>query len=333
MEPATYTSLPTALLEEQRELWSNCLSKDTLRAYGTQRAKWLEFCARFRRIPSDLSPSNLIDYITWLATVGKNNDSPLAYSTIRAYVDFLGRATLFTSPGAPNPAQHPEVQLFLRGVARKLGKGVKKAEPCQLAHLRAITRWAQSCPEDVNAQTAAMVALFAFWGCLRIGNLIPKAGASKSALLTVGDVRLESDAVILTVRDSKTIRFAERTHQVQLPAQEDPLLCPRQAFTRWILLLRRPSSQTPLCALCTTTGATLSRSRFLDLVNLAAHPLPKLTGHSFRRGYVRLAFIRGVPIWQIMHHGDWRTLEVAMSYAEDFLMPNPVGVLSVSPPM
>jgi hypothetical protein len=71
----------------------------------------------------------------------------------------------------------------------------------------------------------------------------------------------------------------------------------------------------------------LSHSKFMQLVNLHTHPLPALTGHSFRRGYVRMAFIRGVPIWQIMHHGDWKTLEVAMSYAEDSLIPNPLGVL------
>ena len=86
-------------------------------------------------------------------------------------------------------------------------------------------------------------------------------------------------------------------------------------------------SRTPLCALSSMTAARLSRSEFLKLVNLNTHPLPPLTGHSFRRGYVRLAFVLGVPIWQIMHHGDWKTMEVAMSYAENTLIPNPVGAL------
>ena len=63
------------------------------------------------------------------------------------------------------------------------------------------------------------------------------------------------------------------------------------------------------------------------MFNRIVQPLLPLTGHSFRRGYIRLAFIRGVPIWQVMHHGDWKSMEVAMSYAEDALIPNPLGGL------
>ena len=323
---ATSIPLPTELQEAQQDIWSSCWSKDTLRVYGTQRAKWMEFCTRFQRSLADLSPSNLIDYITYLASIGKTG-SPLAYSTIKAYLDFLGRAMSYMVPGAPNPVCHPEVQLFLRGTARRLGKKVEKAEPCQLDHLRALTRWALQNLHDLTAQTVAMVALFAFWGCLRLGSLVPKTPDKLPRLVCLGDVRLLDSAVILVVRASKTIQFADRTHPVELPAQEDPLLCPRQAFNRWILLSPPRSSQTPLCALSSTTGKMLSHSKFVQLVNLHTRPLPALTGHSFRRGFVRMAFIRGVPIWQIMHHGDWKTLEVAMAYAEDSLMPNPLGVL------
>lgn len=291
----------------------------------------MEFCTRFQRSPADLSPSNLVDYITYLATIGKTG-SPLAYTTIKAYVDFLGRAMSFMVPAAPNPVEHPEVQLFLQSTARRLGKKVKKAEACLLDHLRALSRWALQSPTNLEAQTVAMVALFAFWGCLRLGNLVPKTPERRSRLVCLSDVRLRENAVILEVRASKTIQFAERVHMVELPAQEDPLLCPRRAFNRWILLSPPRSSQTPLCALSSTTGRMLSHSKFMQLVNLHTHPLPALTGHSFRRGYVRMAFIRGVPIWQIMHHGDWKTLEVAMSYAEDSLIPNPLGVLPLEAP-
>lgn len=316
--------LPTDLLEAQSEIWSNCLSKDTLRAYATRKRKWLEFSTRFRRSPHDLSPRNIVDYITYLATI-ENKGAPFAYSSIKVYVDFLGRALSFTCPELQNPVHHPEVRLFLRGTAQRLGKKVDKAEPCTLDHLQAVNRRALSLPNDVEAQACAMLATLAFWGCLRLGSLIPKSLDKVSQILSLGDVEMRDAVLILSVRVSKTIRFAERVHRVELPAQADPLVCPLRAFARWISLLRPRSSRTPLCALSTTGHAMLSHSRFLELVQSAAHPCPPLTGHSFRRGYVRLAFIRGVPIWQIMHHGDWKTLEVAMSYAEDALIPNPLG--------
>mgnify|MGYP002140715225 CR=1 FL=1 len=72
--------------------------------------------------------------------------------------------------------------------------------------------------------------------------------------------------------------------------------------------------------------------RFLDILNRAIAPLLSLTSQSFRSGFVRLAFIRGVPIWQTMHHGDWKTLQMALSYAEDALIPNPLGGISGLPP-
>jgi hypothetical protein len=74
------------------------------------------------------------------------------------YVDFLGRATSFTSPLLPNPVQHPEVQLFLRGVARTLGKQVDKAEPCTLEHLKALNMWALGQLQDVEAQCVTLIA-------------------------------------------------------------------------------------------------------------------------------------------------------------------------------
>jgi hypothetical protein len=118
--------LPMELQEAQRGFWFNTLSKDTIAAYQTRKAKWIEFSTRFQRSPNDLSPKNIVDYITYLATIAKRGETPLSYASIKVYVDFLGRATSFTSPLLPNPVQHPEVQLFLRGVARTLGKQVAK---------------------------------------------------------------------------------------------------------------------------------------------------------------------------------------------------------------
>jgi hypothetical protein len=327
VEPPSFL-LPTELLVPQQGFWSNALSKDTILSYQTRKAKWIEFSTRFLRSPDDLSPKNIVDYITYLATIAKRGEVALSYSTIKAYVDFLGRATSFTSPHLPNPVQHPEVQLFLRGVARTLGKKVEKAEPCSLEQLKALTSWALESPEDAERQTVALVALLAFWGCLRLGALIPKRPEKQAQVLQLQNLDIRASSIIVTVLVSKTIQFGERQHRIELPAQSEPLLCPLRALTRWISALRPQSYQITLCTLSTTARTQLSHSRFLTHVNRVARPPSPLTGHSFRRGFVRLAFARGVPIWQVMHHGDWKTLEVAMSYAEDTLIPNPLGSLS-----
>jgi integrase len=86
-----------------------------------------------------------------------------------------------------------------------------------------------------------------------------------------------------------------------------------------------------LNTLSATSAATLSRSAFLTLINRLCSPLllPALTAHSFRRGFARLALQTGVPIDRLMMHADWRSLAVAMSYGEDFMIPNPINVLLV----
>lgn len=314
------SSLPADLLAAQSAFWSSALSGDTLSGYHSRRNKWLDFSTRFGRAPDDLSPRNIIDYATYLGTIA-NRGEPHAFSTIKSYVDFLGRATSFTSPDAPNPVQHPEVALFLKGVARVLGKKVDKAEPCTLDHLRAVNLAAQSNPSSAEWQTTATLA---FWGCLRLGALVPKRPGKGKPVLTLADLTLSSTALIVSLNHSKTNQFQERTHRIELPARADPLSCPVRALNRWFSTLQPRSSQTTLSALSSTSNIRLSRSRFLDLVNLAARPAVPLSGHSFRRGFVRLAFASGVPIWQLMHHGEWKTLEVVMAYAEDALIPNPL---------
>ena len=84
------------------------------------------------------------------------------------------------------------------------------------------------------------------------------------------------------------------------------------------------SSQTPLCALSSTGSQTLFHSRFLEIVNRLSHPLPPLSGHSFRRGFVVQAQSRGHSHQSVfMQHGEWKSLHVALLYASGALIPNP----------
>jgi hypothetical protein len=83
--------------------------------------------------------------------------------------------------------------------------------------------------------TASLLALVAFWGCLRFGNLVPKNDPLKAILLS--DIAVELASLVVSIRYSKTIQFAERIKTIQLPARDDPLLCPLRALRRWILLL------------------------------------------------------------------------------------------------
>ncbi len=306
----------------QQDVWQSIWSAATTQSYLSRKAKWTEFSTIYRRSLVDFSPANLVDYLTYLATTAKRG-RPMRWSSIEAYIGFLGRAAGFSSGLHDfNPVRHPHVQLYLQGLARHLGKAVIKAEPCSLHHLRAISRASDAAPQDITLATTSLLALVAFWGCLRFGNLVPKHNQTKAICLS--DLAIQDTALTLTLRYSKTIQFSERVKTIHLPARDDPFLCPLRAFRRWISLLQPRSSRTTLNTLSTTSNATLSRSTFLTIINRLCQPLPSLTAHSFRRGFARLALQTGVPIDRLMMHADWRSLAVAMSYGEDIMIPNPI---------
>lgn len=167
--------------------------------------------------------------------------------TSRLYVDkslcgLLGESQVlhFSRGTEPVPVQHPEVQLFLRDVARTLGKQVDKAEPCTLEPLRAVSRHALQNPTNVEAQTVALIALVAFWGCLRLGSLIPKRPEKEEQVLTLNNLEVRGTSLLFTVRASKTIQFSERTHCIELPAQSESALVPLTSIQPVDLALATP---------------------------------------------------------------------------------------------
>jgi hypothetical protein len=307
----------------QSVIWSSIWSVETTLSYLSRKAKWLTFCSSYRRHSLDFSPRNLIDYVTFLSSTA-NSGAPHAWNTVLAYLGFVGQLAQFATGANSNPVSHPHVVLFMKGVGRYLGKAVKKAEPCTLQHLRALSLASVADPVSVPLATAALIATIAFWGCLRLGIFLPKTDLGRALL--VSDLKVSPSSITVAIRHSKTIQFEERVKLVDVPARVDLLACPLEAIRRWTLAWQLHSSPHSFARPSLKLTEGLSRSTFLKLIAdiPLAHSLPPLSGHSFRRGYVLLALTSGVSIERLMLHGDWRSLEVALSYAEDLLIPNPL---------
>jgi hypothetical protein len=101
--------LSSAQLAVQQDVWQNIWSKATMQSYLSRKAKWTEFSTIYRRSLLDFSPANLVDYLTYLATTA-NRGRPMSWSSIGAYIGFLGRAASFLLMHRDlNPVQHPHV--------------------------------------------------------------------------------------------------------------------------------------------------------------------------------------------------------------------------------
>lgn len=313
------------MLAVQSAIWSSIWSKETTQSYLSRKAKWITFCNAYRRASADFSPRNLIDYVTYLVTIA-NSGAPHAWRTVVAYLGFVGQLAQFATGTTQNPVSHPHVAAFMKGVGRWLGKAIKKAEPCTLQHLRALSLAAAADPANSALATVVLIAILAFWGCLRLGTFLPKSSPARAFRLN--DLKAHPRGLTLQIRNGKTIQFDERVKFLDLPSRPDKLVCPVEAWTRWKRMHALPALSSPTSSTMQSPilAANLSRSTFLRLIVdiPTLYGLPPLSGHSFRRGFVYLALSTGVPMDRLMLHGDWHSLEVALSYAEDLLIPNPL---------
>ena len=261
---------------------------------------------------------------------GSKRGGALSFGTIVAYVREV-RARLEEHWNRRLPHfESPIVMRCLKGAKKMLGDSKQKARPVTLLELEQLVTGLQPTIKDAAYR---VLVLCAFWGCFRLGNVAPSVSANKDQrykmwpLMVNGtDVREREDGSLeLTLRYSKTNQYQERLHLVRLfPIAGSPL-CPVSA---WKVLgeLRRTAGLAAVAPLAqygagmeqTWTADAVKRALKERVAAVSATTFQKghLTGHSFRRGFVRLAVESGIGPEFIVLHGDWKRLETVQDYAE-----------------
>ena len=154
--------------------------------------------------------------------------------------------------------------------------------------------------------------LLAFFGFLRISNLVPPSGCSFDPFrhLTRGDLIHAYPGLQLVVKWSKTIQSCSAFKTIPIATIAGSPLCPVAAFHTYtrcfpatqdhpMFYYYKPSGQITLLTepRVRTALATILR---------ALHLNPKLyTFHTFRHSGATLAYNLGVPMQDIQHHGTW----------------------------
>ena len=303
-------------------LRSLAFSKSTLSNRHSMWAKWTSWCSLFAQPSWPPTVRALIDYATYLASPYANNGSPFKYSSLAKYTGHLGFLWRTEHPSQPSPTDAYLFKCHMRGCARHLGCERKKATPMTLATLARISTAlapASTKPSSAWNECLAFIPHLAFWGCLRLGNLVAPAINDQSVrqLICHGDLLYDARANVLrvTIRRSKTnFNGAKAPHLLTLA---NPVLI--RAYLR--LIRRRAFRPTDL--VCTySRGLAFTRQRFLQLINKAVNStpgpaIPPATGHSFRRGHAVCALEAGVPLHVIMLQGDWATTRSMTGYVRD----------------
>ena len=258
---------------------------------------------------------------------------PVSQTTLGRYAAFLARRLspnsikkylniiriLHLELGFPDPLKENWLlNTVLKGVSRLKGLQVRRKLPISPAILLGIRlRLDFTSLHDSVFWAICLVAFFAFF---RKSNLLPPSAHKfdPKKHLCRGDLSLFTGGVLISIRWSKTIQFAERLLQVPLPLLPRHPLCPVKAIVRAFSLTRGAPLMGPAFVLPTAKGWTsYPPARFIRTLRSHIHGMGlkemDYSGHSFRRGAASWALQQGLPGEIIKILGDWKS-DTYMNY-------------------
>lgn len=255
----------------------------------------------------------------------------MSYASICDYVGYVGRLLrqIHKVPADRVVTGSDETRFALQAVKRLNGAAKQRARPITAAE---VLHASVNVSGTRNFVLSFRVILLAAWyGALRLGQLLPHAAFPKQMRMTLRDLVLDDKGrVLLTSRRSKTNVFQERARTVAIAGcPSNPMACLVTALRE--LLQHRRAAGLPLNVKLSELDDGLKN--FDDFVGVLQRLIPgqrstphvkgHITGHSFRRGFTHAALAAGYSIEQIMIHGDWACPDsVLNSYADGGILPS-----------
>jgi hypothetical protein len=260
---------------------------------------------------------------TWLATVAKRGDNPFKATPFKQYMRHIARMIeLDFPPPFVNVARSPKSKRFIKAVCRVLDSTKQRARPVQVADLLLLSSRLPYFYPPVVAKLVRVIALVAFWGCLRLGTLLQES-SSQLRVLTWRDFVYDGQRVFVSIFRDKTVKQHDDCHRIVLePVAGNSLICPVKAYLDYVsecsnlgLSLDDPFAK------FSRELPPLSFDKFLVIFNVTvpailATPSVKghFTGHSFRRGHAQAAIALGIEVDDLMLFGNWRSAPSVRNY-------------------
>lgn len=267
--------------------------------------QWRKF-QKFTKLVGDIQlPVSVADLCIYIQFLANELRSPQA---VRNYLN--GLRVLHSLAGMSTDSFYTmDVRLLMLGVKRLKKHVVRQAEPITVQMLLKIQQHVNM--QDVTHVVSWTAILVAFFCMLRSSNLVPKSrhGFDPDKQLCRGDFLYGDGCMVVKIRWSKTIQFANRVYYLPLVSIQDSPLCPVQA----VLQLRHVQRNTSSPAFFSIpsrkkwvplTYAMLLR-QFKGWIKQIGYDPRRFSLHSLRRGSATLAFEMGLPAEFIKAQGDW----------------------------
>ena len=287
------------------------VSADTKSNYNTA-LRMLAACQEslHRNMSLHLSDQDVLCFVSFMA------NRKVLDSTISNYLAGIRLALLSVGYECEN-LRSPVVKQVLKGIQNlrrdpqaKAEKKTRRAMTIEhlrlLGHALATNSWS-----DYLRSAVWAVALLAFWGALRIGEVLcPLSGAfdGKSTLL-VSDVSISSGKIKLWIRSPK--RCTPTGDVVEVYSVQDAALDPVRAVMHfWNQRQKIHGKEADLPFFVEEDGRNFTKRKMNKLLHELMDPFmtdvrDKLTGHSFRSGLATLMQAAGMAEEDIKAWGRW----------------------------
>lgn len=271
-----------------------------------------QFCKKFDRTEWPSNTETLCLFAQHLA------ERMRSVKSIESYL--LGAVKLHRYAGeTPPDIKSFDVQLTLKGLARKKKHRVRQAKPITPGMLLAIRDQLNfSRAIDVVFWTALLTSFFLL---LRKSNIVPinRRSFDPRRQLTRQQIQLTKEWVKIKIYWSKTIQFHQRKLVYKLHRMKHSKLCPVAAFKKMFQLVQG-TPQDP-CFLC-EDGFPLSYSMFKyrlkKYLKQAGVKTKCISAHSLRRGGLQWGYEMGIDKKLLKAMGDWKSecYEVYLSFLD-----------------
>lgn len=306
----------------QTQLLSGSWAISTLESYTSGVRKFLAFGSTLGKSRKEMLPASdrlVQEFIAWAGRrIHIDDDVPIEdephkikASTLDNYLTGLRSWHLFHDKFYPEDRSH-KIRLLLKAAKQGDQSDVENLKapkrPVLLRHLSQLLF--DLAPKGRREHAALAIALTAFWGMARLGELVPN-GKLKRKIVRMRDVTWgpNQEWLKISIRDAKTAA----------PGEIQTLFLKRQpSFLDAVSAIERlveDNSTRPCDPLFSYLEPNGTRSMFskTKLIGVfkrvwkAADPGHDLTGHSFRVGGATLRWNNKVPLDTVIELGRWQS--------------------------
>lgn len=299
----------------KRHLLSGGWAQSTLESYNAGINKFEKFTLETGRTRKDMLPAEeetIYDFVVWMGRKPgqtekeQKEQQKISASTIEKYLTAVKCWHLFH--GEPFPKLHDHKLKLLMKVAKKgdaelvdIRKEQKK--PVLLSHLEKLVYTLTS--GDRRDQAVLTVALVAFWGMARLGELVSDNKTKRMPKLRDLTWGKDGETLAIALVQAKTARPGQL--QFLHLTRRYSLLDPVGAIRRLVDNNATGNNDSIFSYLNEKgTRMTLSKSTTLQVLK-KSWGNDRLTGHSFRVGGASLRWNEGTSIPTIQNIGRWES--------------------------